>query len=407
MRRDTAVSPARILVVDDRPENLLAIEAVLAPLGRSIVSVTSGAEALRRLLREDFAVVLMDVEMPGLDGFETAALIRARPRSATLPILFVTAEAREVGPMLKGYQQGAVDYLVKPIDPDVLRAKVGFFVELHERGERIRLQEREIAERRRAEEANRRAAELERQIVGIVGHDIRGPLSAILATAQVQLRKPGVPAEQRRAFERIERSTERIQQIVGLLLDFTRARVGQGIPLERAPMCLVETARRVVEEFDVVHPDRHVRFTTTEQSLRGEWDGARLAQVLANLLDNAAKYSPADSSIDVTLRAQDGEAVMEVRNDGEVIPPEKLQSLFEPFRRGEDGDGKANTSLGLGLFIVREIVHGHHGHIEVTSDERTGTTFRVFLPRSDGVRDARAPEAARAPQPAPPGLTGW
>lgn len=372
------VPQSRVLVVDDRPENLLAISAVLEPLGKEVVTASSGAEALRRLLKEDFAVVLLDVEMPEMDGIETAELIRARPRHTHLPIIFITAERRDLRRVLRGYALGASDYLTKPLEPEILCAKVGFFVELHERGELILRQARELDERRRTEEEARRATVLEKQLVGIVGHDIRTPLSAILATAQVQLRRQELPAEQRRAFERIERSTQRIRQITDLLLDFTRAHVGRGIPLEKSPTCLVEIARRIVDETAAVHPQRTVTLRCDGERLVGLWDGARLAQVVANLLDNAVKYSPPEAPVQVSVRSSGTIAVLEVHNEGDPIPPQRLAELFDPYVRGESADAHARASLGLGLFIVRQIVRGHGGEIDVASNDG-GTTFRVTL----------------------------
>ncbi|MBX5482939.1 MAG: response regulator [Myxococcaceae bacterium] len=374
---------AQVLVVDDRPENLVAMEAVLAPLGAPVVTARSGEEALRCLLGGDFAVVLMDVEMPGMDGLETAALIRARPRTAALPILFMTAESQDMARVVRAYARGGIDYLVKPVDPDILRAKVGFFVELYRRGELIRRQQLEIAERRRLEIESRRAAELEKQIVGIVGHDIRGPLSAILATAQVQLRRRGeLQEEQVKAFERIERSTQRIQHIVGGLLDFTRARVGRGIPLEKTRCNVVELVRRIADEHTAVDPAREIRLRVDGECVLGECDPARISQVFANLIDNAVKYSPPGSPVEVLVRFSPDRSSVEVEvwNGGEPIPAEKLASLFEPFSRAEEGSTHSRTSLGLGLFIVREIVHGHDGSVAVTSSREDGTRFRVTLP---------------------------
>jgi signal transduction histidine kinase len=370
----------RILAVDDRPENLLAVEAVLAPLGAQVVCAGSGAEALRHLLKGEFAVVLLDVEMPGLDGFETAELIRARPRSATLPIIFLTAATHDQMRVVKGYATGAIDFLTKPVSPEIIRAKVGAFLELHKRGELIRQQERELEEARRIEDEQRKATELERQLVGVVGHDIRAPLSAILATAQTQLRGAELGPAQRRSFERVERSAQRIQQVVSLLLDYTRARIGRGIPLATAPTSLAELAQKAVEEFEAGRPDRRVRLGVDSEDLQGEWDGPRLSQVLANLLDNAAKYSPPDEAIDVRMGGDAEQTWLEVRNGGEPIPPDRLAQLFEPFERAGE-ESHAGSSLGLGLFIVREIVRGHGGTVVVSSAVEAGTCFRITLPR--------------------------
>ena len=234
---------ARILLVDDVPANLLALQAILEPLEQELVLAHSGDEALLHLLQGDFACILMDVQMPGLTGLETAALIHARERTRHIPLIFITALSREAAYITRGYEQGAVDYLLKPVDPDILRSKVQVFVDLYLRGEQLKRQALELVEHRRAQEELERAAELEQQLVGIVGHDIRTPLSAILATTQVQLASEQLEPAQRRAFERVARGGERIGQIVDLLLDFTRARIGGGIPVSRRPGDLNEMCR--------------------------------------------------------------------------------------------------------------------------------------------------------------------
>ena len=372
---------ARILVVDDRQENLIALEAVLEPLGREVVCVTSGEAALRRLLQEDFAVLLLDVEMPGMDGLETAALVRARVRTEHLPILFVTGNAGDSQRILKGYAQGAVDHLLKPVDPDVVRAKVAFFVELYEKSALIRRQQLELVERRRAEEEARRTSELEQLVMGVVGHDIRSPLSAILATTQVTLRKGGVDDDQRRVLERVERSAQRIRHIVDMLLDVTRARAGGGIPVVRERVCLAGVLRRLVEEAEAAHPNRKLRIyvQSSEDAVWGEWDAARLSQVFGNLLDNALKYGPPQLPITLTLTRRDDAAMVAIHNHGPPIPAGVLATLFEPFRRAQEQDPHARQSLGLGLYIVREIVRAHGGRVDASSNE-DGTTFRVSLP---------------------------
>lgn len=378
---------ARILVVDDVPANLLALRAVLEPLGQEVVEASSGEEALRELLRGDFACVLMDVQMPGLDGLETARLIRSRERTKHLPILFITALSREAAYVTRGYAQGAVDYLLKPVDPDILRAKVQVFVDLYRRGEEVKRQAVELAARRRAEEELQRASELEQQLVGIVGHDIRTPLTAILATAQVQLSTGALAPAQQKAFERVARGGQRIQEIVDLLLDFTRARLGGGIPITPRAGDLNELCRRLADEQHVGR-GRAIQCDFAHDALPGVWDMERLAQVVANLLDNALKYSPEGSPVRLATWEK-GEAVfLEVHNGGAPIPEALLPHLFEPFRRGEGSGTAARESLGLGLYIAHCIVRAHRGALTVRSTEAAGTTFRVCLPRHAGTRES-------------------
>lgn len=373
---------ARILVVDDIHANLVALQAILEPLEQELVLANSGDEALLALLQGDFACILMDVQMPGLTGLETAALIRSRERTRHIPLLFITALSREAAYITRGYEQGAVDFLLKPVDPDILRSKVQVFVDLYLRGEQLKRQALELAAQRRAQEELRRAAELEQQLVGIVGHDIRTPLSAILATAQTQLASGQLAPPQHRAFERVTRGGERIQQIVDLLLDFTRARIGGGIPVSRRLGDLNEMCRRVADELHAARPERLLLCELSHGALLGEWDLERLAQVLANLLDNALKYSPRDTPVHLSTHARGAETVLlEVHNHGAPIPERLLPLLFEPFRRGELTDETARTSLGLGLYIAHDIVRAHGGSLTVHSTAEEGTTFRVCLSR--------------------------
>lgn len=377
---------ARILIVDDSPANLTALQAVLEPLGQEVVQASSGEQALWHLLRSDgdFAVILMDVQMPGLSGLETARLIKTRERTRSIPLIFITALSREMAFITQGYQHGAVDYLLKPVVPDILRSKVSVFVELYQQRELLKRQAVELAERKRAEEEMRRAAELEQRILGIVGHDIRSPLGAILTTTQAQLRGGELSAAQRRAFERIGRGGERIRQVVDLLLDFTRACIGGGIPVVRRVSDLRALCAHLLDEVGVRAPGRQLVAELGEGPIEGEWDPDRLTQVFANLLDNALKYGPPDRPVRLRLSADAASVALEVHNEGPAIPEEARAHLFEPFRRGATDDAAAPQSLGLGLYIVHEVVRAHGGRVEVESAEGTGTTFRICLPRWQG-----------------------
>ncbi|MFN7133583.1 MAG: ATP-binding protein, partial [Myxococcales bacterium] len=377
---ESAAAPASILLVDDKDANLLALEAVLAPLGQRLVKARSGAEALRHLLFGEFALILMDVQMPELDGLETARIIRTRERTRHVPIIFITALSREASWVMKGYSQGAVDYLLKPIDPEILRSKASVFVELWHRGQQLERQARELARRKLAEHEARRAAELREQLLAIVGHDIRSPLSAVLAASELLVRKFELEPEQRALVDRIVRNGERIESLVALLMDFTRAKLGQGLPVETAPGDLTASARRVTEDTAAAHPDRRFHFDAPGP-LFAKFDADRLGQALLNLLENAVRYGAPEGAITVRLRGDDVWAVLDVHNHGAAIPPDAQRQIFEPFRRGELGHAH-KSSLGLGLFIVREILRAHRGDVSVRSDRVEGTTFTLRLPRA-------------------------
>ncbi len=375
--RDDASVQAPILIVDDRQENRLAFSSLLAPLGQEVVEASSGDEALRLLLQGRFSVVLLDVEMPGLSGLETAALIRNRPATSHLPIIFVTAQSHGAQDLLKGYSQGAVDYLLKPIDPDILCAKVKSFVDLFVRGELLRVRERELAERRRAELEAQRAAEFEQQASAIMGHDIRNPLAVIRATAQLGLRTSGECGRHEKAFARILASTQQIQRISETFLDFTRVRVGQGLSLRREQSCIAELARKVLQDFETVHPSRRFRLLAPDR-IEGHWDPTRLAQVLTNLLDNALKHGDPQGEIRVEVRPLGDSVELCVENDGAVVDEARLAKLFAPYASSDLQSGR--RSLGLGLFIVREITCAHGGEVCAERIEDRGMRFRVTIP---------------------------
>jgi two-component system sensor histidine kinase/response regulator len=353
-----------ILIVDDHRANLLALEVVLRPLGYRVVSANSGAEALRRLIEDDFVLIVMDVHMPDLDGYQTVTLIRQHPQSRDVPVMFLTAVYDQPEQTYRGYALGAVDYISKPFDPEILRGKVSALVRLFTRGER--------AARERAQQAER----MKDLFLGAVGHDLRSPLGAILLGAQMTLRSAECTSPEHATFaKKIERAANRMQGIIEDILDMTRGQFAGGIALSPRPTNGAEVCRNVVEECRLTHASRSVQVDFTGD-LNGHWDPDRLGRVVANLVGNAMEYG-GDGPVSVRLGDEGDGIRLDVHNDGAPIDPAKLPILFEPFRRGrEAGDG-----LGLGLYIVREIVHAHGGAVAVTSTVEQGTTFTVTLPK--------------------------
>jgi signal transduction histidine kinase len=236
------------------------------------------------------------------------------------------------------------------------------------------------------ERTRRKASEFERQLVGIVTHDLRSPLTAILLATRSLLRKAEAgPATS--ALERIERSARRLESVTHLLLDFTRARLGAGIPVVPEPVDLQMLCHDAVEEARAGEPERLIQ-EDYAGDLQGQWDAARLSQVLANLLQNALKYSPPDTPVQVRATVMEGGVRVEVHNQGEPIPRELLPRLFEPFQSGARNAKTVKKSLGLGLDIIREIVQAHAGTISVRSEPGQGTLFTLTLPRRIGRMEA-------------------
>jgi signal transduction histidine kinase len=246
----------------------------------------------------------------------------------------------------------------------------------------------DITEHRRSEEERqrllaeaRKRVEFEQQLVGIVSHDLRGPLNAILTGAAMMLQRESIDPWQAKTTARILSCAERSNRLIRDLLDFTQARMGGGIPVRPAPQDLHEVTLQVVEEARVAHAERTIQVTQSGDG-RGEWDADRLAQVVSNLLTNALKYSPDGSQVGVETRGEAERVELRVHNTGEPIAPDLLPRIFEPLRRGKRRVNKSDRSIGLGLYIVRELVLAHGGTVEVSSTEAEGTTFTVSLPRT-------------------------
>lgn len=397
--RGPAPEQATILVVDDRRANLLSMAALLEPLGRPVVLAQSGEEALIRLLHERFAVILMDVRMPGLDGLETARLIKSRERTRHIPIIFVTAQSSEADEVMKGYLEGAVDYLMKPVNPNILLAKVRTFVELFEQGEQLRAQAWELAEHRLAQERARRDAELQRELLAIVGHDLRSPLATIQASAHLLLKKADLDEQARKTVERVLRAGQRMRALVDQLVDFTKARLGT-ISLHREPADLREIARQVVDDLQAANPDRTLALEVASPAM-GHFDVHRVERMLENLLENAIHYGSATEPITTRVWIDDDLVRLSVHNHGPPIPPAMQERLFEPYQRASDQP--AGAGLGLGLYIVREVARAHGGDVEVHSVEGMGTTFTVSLPTAPASVErgpAKQPDASVAAPPA-------
>jgi PAS domain S-box-containing protein len=245
---------------------------------------------------------------------------------------------------------------------------------------------RDVTERKRAEEALRRTSEFEQQLIGIVSHDLRNPLNAVLLSSKVLLRREGLDAHGMRTVHRIQESAERAVRLIHDLLDFTRGRLGSGIPIRRAPMQLMNLARSVADEMEAAYPPRQV-VVRGLGDFAGAWDEQRLAQVLGNLVKNALEYSPEEAPVEVSLADEGPRVRLEVRNRGEPIRPEVLPLLFEPFQRGDAASARPG-GLGLGLYIVRQLVLAHAGTIDVRSSREEGTVFSLVLPRDTPARGA-------------------
>ena len=385
---------ARILIVDDIDANRLALSAVLEPLGQQLYEARSGEEALKATLQHEFAVILMDVQMPGMDGFSTVQMLRQRERTRYTPVIFVTAFG-EISHAARGYGLGAIDFLTKPFDSDVVRARVAALTTMWQRGALLEMQaaelraqavasERERAAREAAEAANR----MKDEFLAIVSHELRTPLNAILGWAELMAAGTLPPERVQHGLETIARNARMQARLVEDLLDISRIIAGK-LAISHAPTDFGAIVRRAAE---TVAPQATTKRVTIEVVIEpGDHevigDAARLQQVVWNLLSNAVKFSPEGARVEVTLANDGGAQRLTVLDHGSGIEAGFLPYVFDRFRQAEQAGTRQSGGLGLGLAIAQRIVQMHGGQIAAASGgQGKGASFTVRLPPSG--RDA-------------------
>lgn len=395
-------STANVLVVDDRADKLLVLGTLLEPLAQNVVLAHSGEEALMAMLDQEFAVILMDVNMPTMDGLETASLIRARKKTAHTPIIFITAYADEMH-TARGYSLGAVDYILTPIVPEVLRTKVKVFVDLFLMSAQVRDQAEqrvalahEQAARLAAEETSRRLREADErkdEFLAMLSHELRNPMSAIRNATE--LMKVDNLAPEKMAFARdvVDRQSSLLSHLVDDLLDISRISRGK-IELRRQKFDLVQAIQSAVETNRPLIEARHhkIELSVPENEFMLDGDYARTVQIVANLVHNAAKYTAGGGSILVELKEEAGAAVIRVRDSGIGLPAQKLLEIFQPFVQLDRDANGSQGGLGVGLTLVKTLVELHGGTVEARSaGPGHGSEFVVTFPGLAEVRHAAAP----------------
>lgn len=367
----------KCLLVDDVEENLIALEALLQRDGLDILKAQSGPEALELLLaHDDVALALLDVQMPEMNGFELAELIRGSERTRHIPLIFMTAGSREQNWQFRGYESGAVDFLYKPIDPHMLTNKASVFFELHRRKQALAHELR----------ARTEALRINEMFMAVLSHDLRTPLQSIVAAASVLKRQPS-PDKTALMADRVLGASQRMGHMIEDLLDVTRIRQAGGLALQLGPAHMQTLVQRTLDEVSTSHPERPID-STLAGDLAGTWDAERLCQVITNLVGNALHHGSADHPVRIAVDGTRPEEVSITVSNGGTIPAGLLPHLFDPFRGGEREPGR-HQGLGLGLFIAHQIVRAHHGTIEARSHNDV-TSFRVTLPRHAPARSSRS-----------------
>lgn len=376
----SAPDPVKFLLVDDLDENLLALEALLRRDGLECLKARSGEEALELLLVHDVALALLDVQMPGMDGFELAEFLRGNERTRHVPIIFLTAGSADAQRRFRGYEAGAVDFLQKPIDAGILRSKSNVFFELYEQRRQI------IAQRDELERLTRSLQLADRRknaFLGMVGHELRNPIAAFGAGLHLLQRRAGSEAGEQ-VRERMDRQVSHMTRLIEDLLDV--ARIDQGKIVLRADRMNLADAVALAVELSRPQIDAQGHALTVDLPEAPIWlhaDQARIAQVVSNLLSNAAKYTPPGGAIHLRVRREGARVAIEVADTGLGIPSEMQAQVFELFAQVDRGEGQPD-GLGIGLALVRQLVTLHGGVIELKeSAVGKGSTFLVLLPCDD------------------------
>ena len=399
-----ATEPVKILLVDDQPENLLSASAVLESLGQELVLAESGRQALRHMLDHDFAVVVLDIMMPEMDGFETAALIRQRERSRLTPIIFLTALGRSEEHILRGYDLGAVDYMSKPFVPAILRSKVSVFVELH-RKSTLLAQQSALLERRNSElqDAIQRSWQAEEEIKALnrhlerrldelnevnreleafsysVSHDLRGPLNRIggFAKALLEFHTGQLDDEGRLYLQRIDNSARRMCDLVEDLLNFSRL---TRVEVQRQDVDLSAMISGLAAEMAAREPGRVAEFAIAP-GICAFCDPILIRAAMMNLLENSWKFTRKHATATIEFGELPGAEgpVFFLRDDGAGFDMSDTARLFSPFQRLHKASDFEGT--GIGLATVERIVRRHGGKIWAEGEIERGATFFFTLPR--------------------------
>jgi signal transduction histidine kinase len=404
----TPHDPSKLLIVDDLPDNLRALDALIRDEARIVYHAHSGEEALALLLEHEFALAILDVQMPGMDGFELAELMRGTVRTRHIPIVFVSAAGRELNYAFKGYESGAVDFLYKPLDPDAVRGKVNVFVALDQQRREVQRQMEALERSRREQEVllrelNATQLELQRSLrmrdefMSLVAHELRTPLNTLFLETQMralQLKRGNLPAfepeQMGKMISRDERQIKAMIRLIDDMLDVSRMKSGM-LSIRPGSVELMTLLERIVSDLTLQASAAGSSIALAPRApVTGWWDEFRIEQVIVNLLTNALRYG-GGAKVEVSVIDGDGKVRVDVRDHGRGIAPEDLERIFQPYERGaRNGEPKG---LGLGLYISRQLAMSHGGELTVDSRPGAGAVFSLVLPAM-AAASARVEQAA-------------
>lgn len=369
---------AKFLLVDDLEENLVALEALLSRDGLDLDKARSGEDALELMLANEYALALLDVQMPGMDGFELAEIMRANERSRHIPIIFVTAGSGDAVRRFRGYEAGAVDFILKPIEADVLRSKANVFLDLYLQRQQIVAQRDELETLTTALQA---ADQQKNRFLAVLAHELRNPLAVLAAGINILERKTDPDV-----IDTIRKSMRQhlgyMTRLVDDLLDINRIEHGK-ISLRREGVLLSDILPSALEvAAPAIEVGNHaLAVELPQQAILLDVDPARFIQIVGNVVSNAARYTPKGGRIDVSVSRIANNASIIVSDNGVGIPTDQQSRIFEMFEQSDAGMGVVGDGLGIGLALVKQLVELHGGTIQlVSSVPGEGSTFEIQLP---------------------------
>jgi CheY-like chemotaxis protein len=415
---------ANILLVDDIPQNLLALKVTLEELDCNIITANSGPEALRLVMKHDFALVLLDVQMPNMNGFEMATLMRGSKKYQHIPIIFVTAISKEEKYVFQGYEVGAVDYLFKPIDPDILRSKVKVFLDLHhqkfllkkqtaELKQKMEALEYEIGRRKKVEkdllvakETAEAAARAKSDFLASMSHELRTPLNAMIGYTALTLSslKKDLPLQHLHNLEKAERSARALLQLINNVLDFSKIEAGKmDIFIEEIDLAEIIEDITLTTEGLLLDKPVELKVNIAPELPSVDSDYTKIKQILNNLVGNAVKFTPKGYVAVHAASVNEETAVrIEVEDTGTGIPHNTISKIFESFQQVDGSIKKRFGGTGLGLAITKKFCELLNIEITVESEEGQGTTFCLTIPvqlQTGALEETRKIVSARDMQP--------
>lgn len=366
-------SKQKILLVDDRPENLYSLECMLAEENLEILKAQSGEEALKLAFQEELSLILLDVQMPGMDGFEVANMLKSTKRTRKIPIIFVTAISKEKKYILRGLDEGAFDYLFKPLDTDITRAKVKTLLQFYAQQKEIELKNAELL--RLNEEKN--------YFLGMASHDLRNPLGNIITLASLIDEEIGkhFPPEHKNYLQVIQSTSRQMMDLLNELLDVSR--IESGLSASHITTVNIHELLQECISTNKAHADKkhiHLNYSLADSTMTMNCDKFQINQILNNLVSNAIKYSHTGTPVEIIVEETIGHTVFHVQDQGQGIPEQEHKKLFEAFTKTSVRSTGGEASTGLGLNIVKKLIEGHGGKIWLKSEVGKGSTFSFSIP---------------------------